>query len=152
MRWKANAGPRSVRGHASVRLPRVTGVLRVPGLAKGAGSEPAQPVVAVAAVPAPRPAVAGRPVRHVAVARVPENHEPTSVLDTSGPAAVPVFVDVTGRRRRLVSWLGCAVALLAVALVALLWLSQAGSPVDPDTPVRCDGAAVAGCGAGPAGR
>jgi hypothetical protein len=77
------------------------------------------PARAVAKVPTPR--------RQRGVARVPENVDATSVMDTSEPDAVPVFVDDTGRRGRLWAWLSLLVALLGLALVVALWWSQAAA-------------------------
>lgn len=148
-------------------------VLRVPGLARAANGRPAdgrpsdarpaetgapgrpaatRPAVAVARVAPAKARGVVRSPRHVAVARVSETREPTSVLTPSGPVAVPVFVDESGRRRRLVSRVGFAVALLAMLLVAGFWLSQAGAPVDPGTVGACDRVASGGCPAAPANR
>ena len=71
---------------------------------------------AVAKIPTPK--------QQRGVARVPEPIDATSMMETSEPAAVPVFVDDTGRRGRLWARLSLIVALLGLALVAALWWSQ----------------------------
>ncbi|GAB3796272.1 hypothetical protein [Micromonospora zhanjiangensis] len=62
----------------------------------------------------------------LAVARVPEAMERTSVLNPVRVTA-PVFVDDSGRRHRLLVAAAIVVALLCVALIGVLWLSQLGS-------------------------
>jgi hypothetical protein len=42
-----------------------------------------------------------------------------------------VFVDPSGRRSKRLRRMAVAVAVLALALVALLWVSQYGGPVGP---------------------
>jgi hypothetical protein len=81
------------------------------------------PVRAVAKVPTPQPT----PQQQRGVARVPEPIDATSVMDTSDPDATPVFVDDTGRRGRVWGWLSLLFALVALALVAVLWWSQAAA-------------------------
>jgi hypothetical protein len=61
------------------------------------------------------------------VARVSKTTEVTSRIYPSGKDAPPVFVDDTGKRRRLLTWVSLALAVLALALVAALWVSQAAS-------------------------
>jgi hypothetical protein len=65
----------------------------------------------------------------LAVARVPESMDHTSLL-TPPPIAAPVFVDDSGRRRRLLVAAALVVAILCLALIGLLWLSQLGSGAD----------------------
>jgi hypothetical protein len=60
-------------------------------------------------------------------ARVSETREVTSRIYPSVPEPPPVFVDDTGRRGRLVGWLGLVFVLLGLALVVALWWSQASS-------------------------
>jgi hypothetical protein len=83
---------------------------------------------AVAQVPPPPPD--GQPPRapqQRGVARVSETREVTSRIYPSGKDAPPVFVDDTGKRGRLLTWLSLAFAVVALALVAALWVSQAAS-------------------------
>jgi hypothetical protein len=61
------------------------------------------------------------------VARVPESSETTSRIYPSGKDSPPVFVDDSGKRGRLLTWVSLAVAVLLLALIAALWLSQAAS-------------------------
>jgi hypothetical protein len=65
----------------------------------------------------------------LAVARVPESMDHTSLL-TPLVIAAPVFVDDSGRRRRLLVVAALVVAILCLALIGLLWLSQLGSAAD----------------------
>jgi hypothetical protein len=60
------------------------------------------------------------------VARVPESMDHTSLL-TRPVIAAPIFVDDSGRRRRLLVAVALVVAVLCLALIGLLWLSQLGS-------------------------
>ena len=48
------------------------------------------------------------------------------------PVVAPVFVDDSGRRRRLLVAAALVVAVLCLALIGLLWLSQLGSGGDLD--------------------
>jgi hypothetical protein len=61
------------------------------------------------------------------VARVSETNEVTGRIYPSGKDAPPVFVDDTGKRRRWLTWVSLALAVVALALVAALWVSQAAS-------------------------
>jgi hypothetical protein len=74
---------------------------------------------AVAKVPTPR--------QQRGVARVPETVDATNVMDTSEPTTPPVFVDDTGRRGRVWSWVAVFFALLGLALLVALWWSQAAA-------------------------
>jgi hypothetical protein len=74
---------------------------------------------AVAKVPKPR--------QQRGVARVPETIDATSIMDADGPDAQPVFVDDTGRRGRVWTWLALLFAFICLALVAALWWSQAAA-------------------------
>ena len=72
------------------------------------------------------------------VASVPAPLDATMLLQRNeGGAARPVFVDQTGRRRRLLGWVAFLVACLGLLVVGLLWLSQTGSAVGPDTVPTC---------------
>jgi hypothetical protein len=75
---------------------------------------------AVAQVPEP-------PQQQRGVARVPEISEATGRIYPSGKDAAPVFVDDSGKRGRLLTWVSLAVAVLLLGLVAALWFSQAAS-------------------------
>jgi hypothetical protein len=77
------------------------------------------PIRAVAKVP--------KPPQQRGVARVPENIDLTDRFHLSEPEAAPVFVDDSGRRRRLLAWLSISFAVLGLALVVALWISQATS-------------------------
>lgn len=68
-----------------------------------------------------------RPPRKRGVARVPENREATNRLHLTPPDTPPVFVDDSGKRRRLLTWLSIAFALICLALIAALWVSQAAA-------------------------
>jgi hypothetical protein len=61
------------------------------------------------------------------VARVSSTREETSRIPRREAEQPPVFVDDSGRRRRWVTWLSLALAVLGLALVVALWFSQASS-------------------------
>jgi hypothetical protein len=61
------------------------------------------------------------------VARVSETREVTSRIYPSGAEPPPVFVDDSGKRGRLLTWLSLVFAVLALGLIAALWVSQAAS-------------------------
>jgi hypothetical protein len=82
-------------------------------------SEDDPKIRAVAAVP--------KPPQQRGVARVPENSDATSRIYPSGKDDTPVFVDDSGKRGRLLTWLSLAFALLVLGLVAALWFSQVAS-------------------------
>jgi hypothetical protein len=48
-----------------------------------------------------------------------------------------VFVETTGRRRRLIAWLAAGICAVGLAFVGLLWFSQAGGSVDAPPAVMC---------------
>jgi hypothetical protein len=79
-------------------------------------------VAQVPTVPPPKTAPQQR-----GVARVSETREVTSRIYPSGAEAPPVFVDDSGKRGRLLTWLSLAFAVLALGLIAALWISQAAS-------------------------
>jgi hypothetical protein len=87
----------------------------------------------------------GETSRKIAVARVPQNVEPTRRVPDYRKPAEPVFVDDTGRRRRLLTWVAFGLALLGLVLVALLWFSQTGVWVSPGAEPRCEAVTAAGC-------
>jgi hypothetical protein len=62
--------------------------------------------------------------RQRGVAPIPKDVVETSRIYSSGRDDPPVFVDDTGRRRRLLTWLSVAFVVIALALVAALWISQ----------------------------
>jgi hypothetical protein len=68
-----------------------------------------------------------KPPQKRGVARVPETREATSRMYLTEPDAPPVFVDDTGKRGRLLTWLAIGFALTCLALVAALWFSQAAA-------------------------
>jgi hypothetical protein len=68
-----------------------------------------------------------QPQQQRGVARVPEISEATSRIYPSGKDAAPVFVDDSGKRGRMLTWVSLAVAVLLLGLVAALWFSQAAS-------------------------
>ncbi|WP_329108727.1 hypothetical protein OG792_08785 [Micromonospora sp. NBC_01699] len=59
-----------------------------------------------------------------------ESH--TVVLDAV-PEPPPVFVDATGRRRRFVRYLAYGIGLLGLTYTALVGISLAGGPVNPNS-------------------
>jgi hypothetical protein len=76
------------------------------------------------------------------------------VTDFVDPAQITqqVFVDRSGRRRRLLGWVAALVALLGVLFAVALWMSQAVT-VKPADVVPCKPAATAaGNASPPAGR
>ena len=101
------------------------------GPAAATGLDPADPSPDPADPSPCRDADPG-PGRHAGVARVPGIEEQTRPVQAAaaGPA-VPVFVDDTGRRHRLLSWLALGAAWLGLLLVGLLWLSQTGPAASP---------------------
>jgi hypothetical protein len=107
----------------------------------------------VGRVPAPRNAGAVAKARKpdAGVARVPAPVEATFVAhpDEDEDAVRPVFVDQTGRRRRLIRWAAFIVALLALVLVGLLWFSQTQSLVAPGATPTCPPRPAASTKAGP---
>jgi hypothetical protein len=68
-----------------------------------------------------------KPPQQRGVARVPESIEATSRMHLSEPGAPPVFVDDSGKRGRLLTWLSIGFALICLALIAALWFSQAAA-------------------------
>jgi hypothetical protein len=68
-----------------------------------------------------------KPPQQRGVARVSETREVTSRIYPSGAEPPPVFVDDSGKRGRLLTWLSLAFAVLALGLIAALWVSQAAS-------------------------
>ena len=67
-----------------------------------------------------------KPPQQRGVARVPETIDATSRMHLSEPDA-PVFVDDSGKRGRLLTWLSIGFALICLALIAALWFSQAAA-------------------------
>ena len=59
-----------------------------------------------------------KPPQQRGVARVPETREATSRIHLSEPGAQPVFVDDSGKRGRLLTWLSIGFALICLALIA----------------------------------
>ena len=55
----------------------------------------------------------------------------THVVRRDGDGLQQVFVDASGRRRRRLRRLAYVVGMLAVVLIAVLWLSQYGGQVGP---------------------
>jgi hypothetical protein len=72
----------------------------------------------------------GGRAHNVGVARIPSIEDLTQPIHGS-PGGPPVFVDATGRRRRLFRWLALGVAGLCLLAIALFWLSQTGPPIGP---------------------
>jgi hypothetical protein len=68
-----------------------------------------------------------KPPQQRGVAQVPETREETSRIHLSEPGGPPVFVDDTGKRGRLLTWLSIGFALICLALIAALWFSQAAA-------------------------
>ena len=64
------------------------------------------------------------------VAATPERAR-THVVRRAGDGLQQVFVDTSGRRRRRLRRLAYIVGMLAVVLIAVLWLSQYGGQVGP---------------------
>jgi len=86
--------------------------------------------------------------RAVGVAATPDR-APTDVLKIGAQPVPPVFVDVSGRRRRGLRRLAYAVVLAALLVLLVLWLSQLGGTVRPAPVSPCAPAASAGPGATP---
>ena len=84
--------------------------------------------------------------RSVGKARLPERAV-TTVLPPAVPEAPPVFVDASGVRRRRVRLAAYAVAVLLVAVLVAVWLSQlGGGPAAPPERTPCPAASsVEGC-------
>jgi len=84
--------------------------------------------------------------RSVGKARLPERAV-TTVLPPAVPEAPPVFVDPSGVRRRRVRLAAYAVAVLLVAVLVAVWLSQlGGGPAAPPERTPCPAASsVEGC-------
>jgi hypothetical protein len=55
----------------------------------------------------------------------------------------PVFVDVSGRRRRRLRWLAYAIGLAVLVALLVVWLSQLVGTVRPDPVTPCTPAASA---------
>ncbi len=64
------------------------------------------------------------------VAKTPERAR-TQVVRRDGDGLQQVFVDASGRRRRRLRRLAYVVGMVAVVLIAVLWLSQYGGQVGP---------------------
>jgi hypothetical protein len=64
------------------------------------------------------------------VAATPERAR-TQVVRRDGDRLQQVFVDASGRRRRRLRRVAYVVGMLAVVLIAVLWLSQYGGQVGP---------------------
>lgn len=82
--------------------------------------------------------------RHVGRIRPPAvgsasvaNNAPTGIIRPGKEPPPPVFVDATGQRKRRLGIVAAAIAILALVLVALVWLSQAADDVRPQPAVRC---------------
>jgi hypothetical protein len=91
----------------------------------------------VARVPQVGRVPAARTKPGAGVARVPAPQPATSLLRPDEEPARPVFVDRTGRRRRLLGWLAFVLCCLGLLVVGLLWLSQTGSTVGPGVVPTC---------------
>jgi len=64
------------------------------------------------------------------VAATPERAR-TQVVRRPGDRPQQVFADASGRRRRRLARVAYIVGILAVVLIAVLWLSQYGGQVGP---------------------
>ena len=69
-------------------------------------------------------------------------------IDSSAP---PVFVDVSGRRRRKLRRIAYAIGAALLLALAVLWVSQLIGTVRPDPVAPCTPAASAGAAARPTG-
>ena len=77
-----------------------------------------------------RPLGRARVGRVMGVAATPDRAR-THVVRRDGDGLQQVFVDASGRRRRRLRRLAYVVGMLAVVLIAVLWLSQYGGQVGP---------------------
>jgi hypothetical protein len=86
-------------------------------------------VRAVAKVPPPPAAPPRAPApQQRGVARVsPEAARRTGRIYLTEPERPPVFVDDSGRRGRWLTWLAVILAVLGLALLVALWVSQVAS-------------------------
>jgi hypothetical protein len=60
----------------------------------------------------------------------------------------PVFVDVSGRRRRRLRWVAYAIGITVLVALLAMWLSQLGGTVRPQPVTPCQPAASAPQSAG----
>jgi hypothetical protein len=60
-----------------------------------------------------------------------------------GQTVPPVFVDVSGRRRRRIRWLAYAIGFAVLMALLVVWLSQLVGTVRPDPATPCPPAASA---------
>jgi hypothetical protein len=69
----------------------------------------------------------------------------TAVFRRDTSAALPVFVDPGGGRRRRVRRVAFAVGVLLVLILAAVWLSQLSGPARPGEPRPCASGSAEGC-------
>ena len=88
--------------------------------------------------PDARPYGGGRARVGRAIGKAPHpDHAPTGVIRQDVPTAVQVFVDPSGARRRRLRVTMCAIGILLVLALVVIWVSQLSGPAGPPHQTPC---------------